>query len=183
MRKILLTSIFTFALITNLNAYELNGDLLIKWTGFKTMEKAPVSGTFKDIKVEIKENKDLEEFLKSAKVTIKTASFDSKNEYRDNNITSTLFSLATSKQIIASISKVNVKDRALNLKLTMNETTKDVPMRFEILNDLIYAKGKIDILDYNLKNSFLAFAKKCASYHENKSYSDVEIEFSLPYKN
>ncbi len=183
MKKLLLTSIFAFALITNLNAYELNGDLLIKWTGFKTLKKTPVSGSFKDIKLEIKKNKDLEEFLKSAKVSIKTASFDSKNDYRDKNITSTLFSLATSEQITASISKVNVKNRVLNLKLTMNETTKDVPMRFEILNDLIYAKGKIDILDYNMKNSFLAFAKKCATYHENKSYSDVEIEFSLPYKN
>lgn len=183
MKKILFTFVFIFALFTNLNAYEINGDLLIKWTGFKTLAKTPVSGSFKDITLEIEKNYNLEKFLKSAKVVIKTNSFDSKNEYRDNNITSTLFSLATSKLITASISKVNIKDRVLNLKLTMNETTKDVPMRFEILNDMIYAKGSIDILDYNMKNSFLAFAKKCASYHENKSYSDVEIEFSLPYKN
>ncbi|MGA1932729.1 YceI family protein [Arcobacter sp. YIC-464] len=183
MKKIVFCSFILLALITNLNAYEQNGDLLIKWTGFKTLKKTPVSGTFKDIEFSIIKNKKLEEFLKSAKVSINTSSFNSKDDFRDKNITSTLFSLASAKKIEASISKVNIKDRVLNLKLTMNETTKDVPMRFEILNDLIYAKGSIDILDYNMKNSFLAFAKKCASFHENKSYSDVEIEFSLPYKN
>ena len=182
MKKILLSSILITALASSLSAYELNGKLAVKWTGFKTEQKAPVSGSFKDIQLDISKSENLSMFLKSAKVTITTASFDSKNPFRDNNITSTLFSLASSKYIKGSISKVDNSKNELVLDLTMNEVTEKVPMKYEIRNGTIKAMGSIDILDYDMENPFMAFAKKCAAFHQNKSFSDVNIEFTIPYK-
>jgi len=182
MKKILLSSILAFGLVSSLNAYELNGDLGVKWTGFKTEKKAPVSGTFKEINLNITKSDDLSEFLKSAKVDIATASFDSKSPSRDKNITSTLFSLATSKTINSSIVAVDVAKKSLTLEVVMNEVKKEVPMTYEMINNNIVAKGSIEILDFDMKNPFMAFAKKCAVFHQNKSYSDVNIEFSIPYK-
>ena len=182
MKKILLSSILAFGLVSSLNAYELNGDLGVKWTGFKTEKKAPVSGTFKEINLKITKSDDLSEFLKSAKVDIATASFDSKSPSRDKNITSTLFSLATSKTINGSIVAVDVAKKSLTLEVVMNEVKKEVPMTYEMINNNIVAKGSIEILDFDMKNPFMAFAKKCAVFHQNKSYSDVNIEFSIPYK-
>jgi len=182
MKKILLSSILAFGLVSSLNAYELNGDLGVKWTGFKTEKKAPVSGTFKEINLNITKSDDLSEFLKSAKVDIATASFDSKSPSRDKNITSTLFSLATSKTINGSIVAVDVAKKSLTLEVVMNEVKKEVPMTYEMINNNIVAKGSIEILDFDMKNPFMAFAKKCAVFHQNKSYSDVNIEFSIPYK-
>lgn len=75
-----------------------------------------------------------------------------------------------------------MKKKKLVLDITMNQVTKQVPMMYEIASDKIIAKGTIDILDYNMENSFMAFAKKCATFHENKSFSDVDIEFTIPYK-
>ncbi len=49
--KLLFSICFLFTLLTA-NAYEINGDLQVKWTGYKTEAKAPVSGTFNDIKLE-----------------------------------------------------------------------------------------------------------------------------------
>ena len=40
----------------------------------------------------------------------------------------------------------------------------------------------IEILDFAMKAPYLAFAKKCAALHENKSYSDVDIKFTIPFK-
>ena len=182
MKKIILSSVLTLGLISSLNAYELNGDLGVKWTGFKTEKKAPVSGTFKEINLKITKSDDLSEFLKSAKVDISTASFDSKSPSRDKNITSTLFSLATSKTINGSIVAVDVAKKSLTLEVVMNEVKKEVPMTYEMINNNIVAKGSIEILDFDMKNPFMAFAKKCAVFHQNKSYSDVNIEFSIPYK-
>lgn len=182
MKKILLSSVLAFGLLTSLNAYELNGSLGVKWTGFKTEKKAPVSGTFKDISIDINKSDDLSAFLKSAKVHIATASFDSKNPFRDKNITSTLFSLATSKSINGAISSVDTEKKMLTLDVTMNEVTKSVPMSYEMKDGNILAKGTIEILDFDMKNPFMAFAKKCAAFHQNKSFSDVNIEFTLPYK-
>lgn len=182
MKKILLSSILVLGLSISLNAYEVNGDLGVKWTGFKTEKKAPVSGTFKDINLSIEKNDDLSKFLTSAKVEIKTASFDSKNPFRDKNITSTLFSLATSEAIIGSITSVDLENKKLVLNVTMNQVSKEVAMSYDIKDSQIVAKGSIEILDFDMKNPFMAFAKKCAGFHGNKSFSDVDVEFTIPYK-
>lgn len=182
MKKILLASVLSLGLISSLSAYELNGDLGVKWTGFKTEKKAPVSGTFNKVKLSIKSSNDLSIFLKSSIVTIVSDSLESKNPARNLNMTSTLFSLATSKVIKGNISDVNEMKKSLILNVSMNEVTKTVPMMYEIADGKIVAKGTIDILDFDMKNSFMAFAKKCGAFHQNKSFSDVGIEFTIPYK-
>ncbi|WP_375723046.1 YceI family protein [Arcobacter sp. KX21116] len=182
MKKIVLTSIILAGLITSLSAYELNGNLGVKWTGYKTEKKVPVSGTFNDISLDIKSSDDLSTFLKSSMVTIQTNSFESKNPERNKNIISTLFSLASEKEIKGMISSVDEDNKMLTLKVTMNEVSKSVLMKYEMSNGNIIAKGAIDILDFGMKNSFIAFAKKCAEAHQNKSFSDVNIEFTIPYK-
>jgi len=182
MKKVLLSSVLAFGLVSSLSAYELNGQLGVKWTGFKTEKKAPVSGSFKEININITKSDDLATFLKSAKVDIATASFDSKNPFRDKNITSTLFSLATSKTIMGSILDVDTAKNMLTLEVTMNEVKKSVPMKYEVKDGNIVAKGSIEILDFDMKDPYMAFAKKCAGFHQNKSFSDVDIEFTIPYK-
>lgn len=99
LKKILLSSILSLGLVSTLNAYEVNGDLGVKWTGHKNKVKVGVPGTFKNIKLSIEKNDDLVKFLQSANVTIDAMSLDSKMPFRDNNITSTLFALTSAKEI------------------------------------------------------------------------------------
>jgi hypothetical protein len=179
--KLILGLTLLFALVSA-NAYELNGDLNLKWTGFKTAQKVGVSGTFKNVEFKISKNDDFAEFLKSANVKIDTLSFDSGLDVRNKSIVSTLFSLKSSENILATISKVDMKNKTLTLKLTMNEVTKNVPMTYYINKGSIIAKGQIDILDYNMSDSFAKFAKACFDLHEGKSYSEVHIAFTLPFK-
>lgn len=182
LKKILLSSVLSLGLVSSLNAYELNGDLDVKWTGYKNKVKVGVPGTFKSIKLSIDKNDDLVKFLQSANVTIDAMSLDSKMPFRDNNITSTLFGLASAKEIKGSIASVDVAKNELVLKITMNGIEKDIPMKFEKTASEINAKGTLEILDFGLKDSFAAFAKKCGPLHQMTSYSDVTIEFTLPYK-
>lgn len=184
MRKILLTSVLALALFTNLNAYELDGKLDVKFTGFKSAKKVGVSGTFKTIKLDIKKSAKLADFLKSSNVEIDALSVDTKMAFRDKNITSTLFSLASAKTIMGSISSVKGDDKkgTLSLKLTMNKVTKEVPMTYMVDAGKIMVKGSVEILDFALNDSFAAFALKCKAFHQNKTYSDVALEFTIPYK-
>lgn len=182
MKKIFFSCILSIALLSSLSAYELDGNLGVKWTGFKTEKKVPVSGTFNDIKLDIKSSESLSTFLRSSSVSIKTASFESKNPSRNESIVSTLFSLSTAKTITGKILDVDEINKKLILEVTMNEVAKPISMEYEISENKILAKGTIDILDFDMKSSFMAFAKKCAVFHENKSFSDVNIEFTIPYK-
>jgi hypothetical protein len=179
--KAKLVGVFLLFAVISLNAYELNGDLKVKWTGFKTAKKVGVSGSFNDISLEIGKSDSLKEFLKSAKVKINTLSFDSGLEVRDKSIVSTLFSLKSSEDILGIISKVDTANKKLILRVTMNQVTKDIPMEYVIKEGNIVAKGQIDILDYKMQESFSKFAKACFDLHEGKSYSEVNIEFMLPF--
>lgn len=180
--KLMLGLFFLFTFVSA-NAYELNGDLKVKWTGYKTEKKVPVSGTFNEIKLEILKNENFGDFLKSAKVKINTLTFDSGLEVRNKSIISTLFSLKSSEEIRGIITKVNTSNKTLVLNLTMNDVKKDVVLNYELENGNIVAKGLIDILDYSMNESFAKFAKECFDLHAGKSYSEVNIEFTLPFKN
>jgi polyisoprenoid-binding protein YceI len=182
MKNILLASLLSITLVSTLSAYELNGDLGVKWTGFKTEKKLPVSGTFNSIKMEIKSSADLSDFLKSANVIIKTSSLESKNPGRNENIISTLFALPSAEVIEGNIIEVSEDEKSLILNVTMNEVTNPVKMDYKIEKGNIIAIGSIDVLDFLMENSFMNFAEKCADAHEHKSFSDVDIEFTIPYK-
>ena len=182
MKKILLVSLLSISLASSLSAYELNGNLGVKWTGFKTIKKVPVSGTFNTINLDIKSSASLSDFLTSANVIIKSASFESKDSARNENIISTLFALPSAEIIEGSILEVNEDEKSLILNVTMNEVTNPVKMDYKIENGNIVAIGNIDVLDFLMENSFMDFAEKCSTYHENKSFSDVDIEFTIPYK-
>lgn len=174
--------LFALCLVIGLNAYEINGDLGVKWTGFKTDKKVGVPGTFKTIKTDITKSDKLDSFLTSAKVEIDALSLDSKLPMRDKNITSTIFSLTSAKTIKGSISSVNEAKKQFTLDITMNETTKQIPMTYELKDGKVIAKGELEILDFGLKDSFLAFAKKCAPFHQNKTFSVVDLEITIPVK-
>ena len=182
MKKIVLSSIVALLFATNLSAYEKNGDLEVKWTGYKLASKVGVSGTFNKIDFDIKKSDDLVTFLKSAKVKIDATSLESKDEGRNFNITSTLFSLASAKNIQGSISSVDEKSNTLVLDVVMNGVTKPTTMKYTVNDGKIVANGVIDILDFNMSSSYKAFTEICGALHENVSYSDVNIEFSIPFK-
>ena len=182
MKRILLASLLSITLVSSLYAYELNGELGVKWIGFKTEKKLPVSGTFNSIKLDIKSSENLSDFLKSSNVVIQTNSIESKDTVRNNNMTSTLFALASAEVIEVNISDVNEDEKTLILNVNMNEVTNTGRMDYTIENRKIVASGGIDILDFSMQKSYLAFAKKCADLHENKSFSEVDIEFTIPYK-
>lgn len=180
--KLLIGIFFLFAFVS-LNAYELDGDLKVEWTGYKTEKKVGVSGTFKKVDLQIKRNEDFANFLKSAEVEIDSLSLESGLEVRNKSMVNTLFSLKSSEKILAFISEVNTNTKSLTLKLTMNEVTKTVPMKYEIKDKKVVASGVIDILDFSMSESFAKFAKECFDLHKGKSFSEVTIAFELPFKN
>lgn len=182
MRKILLSAALSLGLLTSLGAYELNGNLGVTWTGYKTAKKVGVSGTFKDVQISAAKNDNFVEFLKGAKATIKTATFDSKNPARDKSIVGSLFQLATSATIEGTIQSVNEEEKTLVLDFTMNEVTKQIPMSYEVKDNQVVASGKIDVLDFSMATPYKAFAKVCEALHEGVSYSEVGIAFTLPFK-
>ncbi len=182
MYKKITSLVAALALASTLSAYEQNGDVAIKWTGFKLASKVGVSGSFNIIESKTTPSDNFVEFLKSASVSIPTASFESNDKGRNENIISTLFSPTTAANISAKIVSVDESDKSMIVEITMNEVVNKTIMKYDVNDGKLIAKGAINVLDFNLSNPFLAFAKKCQSFHEGYSYPNVDLEFSLAFK-
>ncbi len=164
-------------------AYESNGDLGLTYTGYKTAKKLGVNGTFKTIKFESVKSDNFVEFLKSMKVDIDALSVDTKLKMRDKNV-AIIFKGAKSPKILAKVVDVKGDDKAgnMDIEITMNEVSKKVPFSYEVEGGKVKATGSIDVLEFALDKSFGDFSKKCKGFHAGKTWHDVGLKFSVPFK-
>ncbi len=183
MNKMILKSLLVSSLLS-VSAFGYSASSIdVKWVGFKSKAKVGIPGTFNTVKLDIKSSDDFNAFLASAKVSIDTMSINSKMKFRDKNITSTLFKESNAKEITAMVKKVSgdMSKGTLDVEIVMNKTAKTIPMNYEVKGNKLIAKGSVDVLNFAMKNSFAAFAAKCRAFHANKTWSDVEISFELPF--
>ncbi len=163
-------------------AYSANGDLDLKYTGFKTAKKVGVKGTFKDIKLNSTANAKFADFAKSLSVEIDGNKVDTKLPMRDKNVAIIFSKSPAIKAEIVGVKGDDTKG-VFDMKITMGGMSKNI--NFDYTVDAakgIMAKGKLDILTFGMGETFGAFAKKCAGFHAGKTWSEVEMEFTLPIK-
>lgn len=102
---------------------------------------------------------------------------------RDANV-ATIFLKSVNPNITADIVKVDGGDKKgmFGIDITIGGVKKSVDFPYAVENGVISAAGKIDVLDFGVKESFDMYAKKCAPFHQKKSWTDVDIAFTLPIK-
>ena len=157
-----------------------------QWTAYKTAEKTAVTGTFADIKYKFGSNtNDITKALEGATATIKPMSADLKDETKNANIRDYFFAKFAKKNLIKVTFKnvmiANDKGSIL-ASVNMNGKTVKVPMQVEIKDKKLEAKGVIDILAFGAKDAFESLATQCHDLHSGVTWSQVEIDFSVPIK-
>ncbi len=192
MKKFFKLTLASMVLATLGFAYETNGALSVTATGYKTAKKVPVGANFTDVKFMSKANKEFAAFLKSMSVEINALSVtvspaDPLKDQKNANLM-VLFQKdmgAKSSTINAKI--VDVKGDAtkgmMDISITMNNVTKVVPFNYNIAENKIIADGKIDMLDFMMSDSFASFVKAVGDLHEGKSYTEVGLQFAVPFAN
>ena len=146
----------------------------LQWTAFKTPLKLGVKGTFD--KIDFTKG---DECLKGAKVSIDKSSVDTKNPGRDKTLRLFFFDRLEG-DIKAKI--VAVKEKTLDVAITLNGVTKTVPFFYTKKDGLIHAKGVIDLLDFGASKALASIAKACFDKHQGKTWNDVELRFTIDAK-
>ncbi len=181
MKKIVKTSIFCALLLApTLYASCFNtNDVNVKWTSFKTLSKIGVSGHFNDIKLNVtnKNAPSIKKLLENTSISIDLLNIDAKSKIKTSNIIKYFVSNLKNNNLQAKI--VKVYDKTLDIKITLNETSKIIPMKYKLsTKNQIKAKGVIDALDFNL-NKALNILNKNVAGHLNKGWLDIPIKFDL----
>jgi|SaaInl8_200m_RNA_FD_contig_51_1442336_length_876_multi_5_in_0_out_0_2 hypothetical protein len=157
-------------------------NLDITWTSYKTPLKKGVSGTFDKVKFLHFKKGSVRDILLNNEALIASSSVNSENSDRDRKLWESFFGLMLSERIDTKITAVNGDDTSgiISLNITMNKVSRTVPMRYSVKDNIISAKGVLDLFDFTMQKSLLAINKACFDLHEGKTWSDVTIEFTLP---
>ena len=186
MKKIALSLILLAGLVqANCNfAQPTNVDVTFK--AFKTPLKLGVGGHFSAVNYQssVKTATDLNTLLAGSTVAIEVASVDSKNKGRDVKLLNDFFKQMAGPNIKAKIVSL-VKDKdarktgMATVSVTMNGVTREVPMKYSFSSGKLSANGVIDILDFKADKALKAINTACYDLHQGKTWSDVNIGFSM----
>jgi len=179
MKKLLLLLLTTAALFSSECKYETTG-VDVAWEAYKTPLKLGVKGKFDNVVFLSEKAATLNTLVKNTKVKIDTQKVNSNNPGRDAKLVKFFFEVQGIKSIDAEITSVNKE--LINVNITMNSITKNIPMRYTIDKNNITAIGVIDLADFDMLTSLSTINKACYDLHKGKTWQDVTISFKLSTK-
>ena len=159
----------------------------VTWTAFKTTDKIPVTGIFKEVVIENKTSKaTIYQALDGIKFSIPVSSVFSQSSLRDGKIVNFFFAkmLNTSK-ILGSIKLLDKSTGVVNI--TMNNVSEDLPFTFKIPDDLIIIDAEMDVNNWKAQAALEALNDACEDLHsgpdgESITWSTVKINVTSKVK-
>jgi len=176
MRKILVILLLG---VSGLFAYEAQS-LTVTFKAFKTPLKKGVAGHFDKVIVSSKKSASLQEMLLTTVAKVDTTSVNTNNSARDAKLIKSFFLVQNNKTIQAKI--VAVEKDVIFIALTLNGTTKQIPLHYTLRDSYVEASGVIDLGDFGMLPSLTAINKACYELHKGKTWQDVAIGFHLGFK-
>jgi polyisoprenoid-binding protein YceI len=159
-------------------------NIVLTWTAFKTPAKVGVNGSFDKISLKTPKNgSSVGDFVSKTTFEIDTKSVNTKNKARDKKIVKNFFSFANDSKISGKF--LSMKNKTLEVEITMNGKTKVVPMSYvdnDKMNTFV-AVGHIDVLDFVLNNQLNAINKACHALHKGKTWNDVALKLEAKLSN
>jgi len=193
MNKIIF-SLLTFSALTYAGGCVLtqSDEMKVTWKAYKTLAKLGVGGEFTSVNYSPnkKEGKNFEELLVGSTVSIDISKIDTKNEGRDKTLVESFFGKLTGKTIEGKIVAIKAKKRekgkpytgTLDVNITMNDKSLQVPMSYIYDKESFKADGIIDLFDFQAKSALSSINKSCYDLHKGKTWNDVSISFTTMIK-
>jgi len=195
MTKVLL-SLLTLATLSYATQPAATGCVLVQpahinvnWKAYKTLGKLGVGGKFTSVTYTAAalEGKNFRELFVGSKVSIDLSKIDTANPGRDETLVKDFFSVLKGKTIEGEIVDIKKTDKHvkgkprtgnIDVKITMNEKTLTIPMKYFYTEGNFDAVGSIDLFDFAANDALSSINKSCFDLHKGKTWSDVSISFS-----
>jgi len=188
MRTTTLSLLFAVSLLQADCSFSQPGNIDVTWQAYKTPLKAGVGGHFGSVEYKAASSaaETLDGLLVGSAVKIAVASVDSKNKGRDEKLLNDFFRQMAGPDISAKIISLKSDNGAgsglLVVSVVMNGVTREVPMRYTLSNGQLSAKGVIDLVDFSAQKALASINKACYDLHQGKTWSDVDVGFTLDIK-
>ena len=202
MMKRLLTFILFVALVTQLDAckketakteeaekpalaYQADAEgSSLQWTAYKTTDKVPVKGTFKDVRI-IKSNRSGEpaQAIDEMSFEIPVSSIFTNDTIRDGKLQKFFFAVMENSMTLKGKLNVDSAD-AGTMSISMNGLSKDVPFKFEVEKDTIHLNAMMDLNDWGAQEALESLNEACKVLHTgpdgvSKTWNEVALNAKI----
>ncbi len=156
----------------------------VQWTAFKTSDKVPVKGIFKEIKInKSNEASNPSAALDGLEFEIPISSIFSKDTIRDAKLNKFFFAVMENSLNLKGSFKIEDQEKG-SLSLTMNGLTKDLPFDFEMSNDTILINASMDLNNWQAQAALESLNQACLELHRgadgvSKTWDEVLINAKI----
>ncbi len=162
----------------------LDKDVIINWTGYKTTEKIPVKGTFKEVEILNAKTADSPvKVINDLKFKIPVASIFSKDSIRDYKLVNFLFGNMKNTISIEGRITLNENNKGIST-LSLNGFEKEVPVTYILSGNDIHINTSIDLNNWQAQAAVKALNDVCSEKHKSKdgiskTWSEVGIDVDV----
>lgn len=156
----------------------------IGWTAYKTTDKIPVKGEFKDLNLKNDKNSnDPITLINSTEFSIPISSIFSNNDDRDSKLKQFFFGVM--KNTTTLTGKLNIKNNGTGiLTVSMNSVSNTVPFTYTLENNTFSLSGTMDLSKWDGQKAIASINKACLDLHKaadgvSKTWNDVQIDASI----
>lgn len=159
----------------------------LKFTAYKFIRKAGVSGTFTGMQVEGELSGAVpKDILESISFSIPTSTIETNNADRNKKIDSLFFGkLAGTHMITGEVVELNESKGVATLSVTMNDITKEVEGEYSLEDNKFVFSANINVNNWDAQEGIKALNEACKDLHtdvengdtESKLWPDVTLDF------
>ena len=165
--------------------YTLNqSSVKIGWTAYKTSEKAPVKGEFKQVTIK---NEAITvnpiDAINGTAFSIPVSSLFSNNADRDPKLIKFFFGVMENTELLSG--KISItNENSGNLSITMNTVTQSLPFTYTLVDNVFTLSGVMNLDQWNGQGAIESINKACFDLHKgtdgvSKTWNDVQIDASI----
>jgi hypothetical protein len=155
-------------------------ETIVTWTAFKTTDKIPVTGIFKEVIIENeKSGSTISEMLNGIKFSLPINSIFSQSNLRDGKIKKFFFGNMINTSKISGEIKLIDNTNGL-VTIIMNGMSEELPINFKISDNSIIIDAEMDLNNWKAQMALSALSDACEDLHtgpdgETVTWSDVKI--------
>jgi polyisoprenoid-binding protein YceI len=157
----------------------------LTWTAFKTMQRVGVKGSFNTVNVSIADSVySLKEAIEKVSFEIDGRTVNTDNPERDKTLVKFFFAtLKDEGSIYGEVKIVEGDEKAGGgtVRIKMNDVSRDIGFKYEIVGDEIILKTKITLNSFDGQDAVKKLNTECGPLHAgedgvSKLWTDIEIE-------
>ena len=156
----------------------------VQWTAYKTTDKLPVKGTFKEINITASNDGNSSvDALEGLAFEIPVSSIFTKDTIRDHKLNKFFFAVMDNTLSLKGVFSVENETKG-SLALTMNGMTEDLPFTYEISKDTILIDTKMDLNVWGAQTAVESLHQACLELHTgpdgvSKTWDEVNISAKI----